>query len=361
MRVLVVSHTYVEPENRKKLHALAAEGLEVRVAVPARWHERALDRTWITAPTVEHGVRVVPVDVYRPLGSPAAAWWRALPSLDDVDLLHVEEEPWSLVAAVAIGRARRRGIPTTIFTWQNLAHHPRWPLSALRRRTLLAADGWMAGNRQAAALLKRLDDLRPTTVVPQLGVDPPAPFVPSCTDGPLRVGFVGRLVPGKGVGDLLGAMGRLPDGVATLTVIGSGPERERLERMVGEHRWEDRVTFAGTVAHGEMASRWQDLDVLVLPSRTTGTWAEQFGHVLIEAMAAGVAVIGSDSGAIPEVIGEGGTVVPERSPEALAAALRPLTDRAVLTQRQAAAHRRASAFTHAALARRYRRFWEQCT
>ena len=52
------------------------------------------------------------------------------------------------------------------------------------------------------------------------------------------------------------------------------------------------------------------LDALVLPSESTPLWKEQFGHVLIEAMACGVPVVGSDSGAIPEVIGEAGLLFP---------------------------------------------------
>jgi glycosyltransferase involved in cell wall biosynthesis len=66
------------------------------------------------------------------------------------------------------------------------------------------------------------------------------------------------------------------------------------------------------------------IDVLVLPSRTTPSWKEQFGRVLIEANACGTPVIGSTSGAIPEVIGRAGIVVPERNSKALADALRDL-------------------------------------
>jgi glycosyltransferase involved in cell wall biosynthesis len=63
------------------------------------------------------------------------------------------------------------------------------------------------------------------------------------------------------------------------------------------------------------------LDVLVLPSRTTESWKEQFGRVIIEAHACQTPVIGSSSGAIPDVVGAGGMVVPERDPSALAAAM----------------------------------------
>jgi glycosyltransferase involved in cell wall biosynthesis len=66
----------------------------------------------------------------------------------------------------------------------------------------------------------------------------------------------------------------------------------------------------------------KSLDVLVLPSVTIlPLHREQFGRVLVEAMAAGVPVIGSSSGAIPEVIGDAGLVVPERDPVALAQAI----------------------------------------
>ena len=53
------------------------------------------------------------------------------------------------------------------------------------------------------------------------------------------------------------------------------------------------------------------LHVLILPSLTTASWKEQFGRVLIEAGACGVAVIGSSSGAIPEVVGDAGLIFSE--------------------------------------------------
>jgi glycosyltransferase involved in cell wall biosynthesis len=67
-------------------------------------------------------------------------------------------------------------------------------------------------------------------------------------------------------------------------------------------------------------------DVLVLPSRSTAGWKEQFGHVLIEAMAMGIPVVGSDSGEIPNVIGRGDLVFGEGDAIALARILRRLVE-----------------------------------
>ena len=73
--------------------------------------------------------------------------------------------------------------------------------------------------------------------------------------------------------------------------------------------------------HEQVARYLNTLDTLALPSLTTPTWKEQFGHVLIEAMACGVPVIGSSSGAIPELIGDAGLIFPEGDIAALRAAI----------------------------------------
>src|SRR5207245_3300012 len=83
-----------------------------------------------------------------------------------------------------------------------------------------------------------------------------------------------------------------------------------------------RLELQEGVPHHEVPRYLERMTALVLPSLTTPTWKEQFGHVLIEAMACGVPVIGSDSGAIPEVIGDAGLVVPEGDVAGLAEALR---------------------------------------
>jgi glycosyltransferase involved in cell wall biosynthesis len=138
---------------------------------------------------------------------------------------------------------------------------------------------------------------------------------------PPIVAFAGRLLHQKGVDLLLRAVERLKELRPSLAIVGEGPERPALERLAGELGLGDRVRFLPLVPHEEMPRLLAAVDVLVLPSRTTPKLKEQFGRVLIEGMAAGCVTIGSSSGAIPEVLGEGGIVFQEESVEDLAGAI----------------------------------------
>ncbi len=365
MRVAVLSHTYVEPENRKKLTALVRHGVDVTLFAPAEWADGTLTRRWVVRRETQHGVRIVPVPVTRLRASPAAAWWHLAPLIEELrrgnfDLLHLEEEPWSFAAANSVHLARRFHVPSALFTWQNLAHHPGWPLSTLRRWTLARTDGWIAGNRAAADLLRRIDPHKPVTVLPQLGVDLPDDVVRTESRGTLRIGYVGRLIAAKGVDDLLEALARIPEGPSwNLVVVGGGPESEALEARATSLSIRNRVEFRGPVPHSAVGDGWRELDVLVLPSRTTPQWAEQFGHVIIEAMAHGIAVVGSSSGAIPEVIGTAGVVFPEGDAAALAMALtRLVSNPAELAALKESARKRASDFTHDNVAENLLAFWQ---
>jgi glycosyltransferase involved in cell wall biosynthesis len=89
-----------------------------------------------------------------------------------------------------------------------------------------------------------------------------------------------------------------------------------------------RLVLRTNLAHEQMSSAYEQMDVLVLPSRTTPTWVEQFGRVLVEALWCGVPVVGSQSGEIPWVIRAtgGGVTFPEGDDAALAAAITALRE-----------------------------------
>lgn len=134
------------------------------------------------------------------------------------------------------------------------------------------------------------------------------------------VGFVGRLVPEKGPLVLLDAMRRLPQETHCI-MIGEGPSREEIERETAGPELRGRVHLHGAMKAETLARYMNCFDVLAVPSLTTTHWTEQYGRVIAEAMACGVPVVGSDSGAIPEVIGEGGSIVPEGNPGLLSQSL----------------------------------------
>jgi glycosyltransferase involved in cell wall biosynthesis len=156
--------------------------------------------------------------------------------------------------------------------------------------------------------------------------------------GAFHIGYVGRVVPEKGLDLLLRALQGLP-GECHATLIGDGPEADRLRALAGQLGVASRVRWPGRIPHEDLASYMSAFDLLVLPSRALPRWAEQYGQVLAEAMLCEVPVVGSTCGAIPEIIGEAGLCFPEDDFEALRAALRRLRDDPALRGSLAAAGR----------------------
>lgn len=155
-------------------------------------------------------------------------------------------------------------------------------------------------------------------------------------DGPLLV-FVGRLVDEKGFADFLAAIAKLAPRLENVTglVVGDGQDRGVAERLADELGIADRVHFAGWVDPAAVASHVAAADVFVAPSRRgPDGWVEAQGLSIIEAMALGVPVVASASGGIVDTIddGESGLLVPERSPDAIAAAVERYLDDAALRE-----------------------------
>jgi len=319
MRVWVVSHAYVATVNQDKLRVLAMlPGIELTLLAPAVW---PAPFGQIRFETVDAPYRVV---LSRVLGGGRIGVYLYRDGLRELrrarpDVVHAELEPWSLAALQCVLAAR--GLPVVLFTWENLEGPRRWLPRVVERLVLRRVAFVIAGNNQARArMLRRGVPSGRIAVIPQFGVDVAryASGEASRVRGGLAlrspvVGYVGRLVPEKGIDLLIDALEPLD---ASLLLVGDGPARPELEQRLAA--WPSgRAVLARAVDHAAVPDYLACLDTLVLPSRTTPSWAEQFGHVLIEAMAAGVAVIGSSSGAIPEVIGHAGLVFSEGDVDSL--------------------------------------------
>ncbi|HEU5086467.1 MAG TPA: glycosyltransferase family 4 protein, partial [Roseiflexaceae bacterium] len=244
--------------------------------------------------------------------------WQLARVLDEFkpDLVHVEQEPESLSLLQLSAFKARYGYRLIFIAWENV--NPLRLGYLFRKLNFLAADAGIVGNQAALERLRRFGFKKRLDLIPQYGFgitnSEPSPREPG---SPLVAGFVGRLVAQKGVRTLVEAARQL--GNVRIRIAGDGP-------LADQFRTEPNVEVLGMIPRQELQSYWNSIDVLVLPSISTIKSTEQFGRVLVEAMGAGVPVIGSSSGAIPEVIGDAGLVFPEGNAGALADALRRIRD-----------------------------------
>jgi glycosyltransferase involved in cell wall biosynthesis len=243
------------------------------------------------------------------------------------DIIHAEEEPDSL-AALHIAIARRLLAPRArlvLNTWQNVNRRKRATVEWVLGRTLAASDAVICGNQGAVTVLREIGYRKPAPVIPALTHDSSLYHRRQITriTADFTVGCIARLVPEKGVDTAIRAVAAL-GAPATLVVVGAGPSRPALEELARSLGIGPSTRFLGPRDPDGVAAFLSAIDVLVVPSRSSAVWKEQFGRVIVEAMGCGTPVVGAASGAIPEVIADAGLLFQEDDAVALAERLREL-------------------------------------
>lgn len=370
MRILYVGHTYLIDENQKKLIALSGlPGVELRLVVPHVWPEMVLGRN--TPHTDGLPFPICPIRAVWP--GHEMRYFYLSPTLGlrgfQPDLICVENGAGAF-AYTQFLLARRMFAPrakSVFFTWWNLPYRPRIPFRWQERWNLRRSDAAIAGNQEARDILRDHGFRGPIKVLPQLGVDETLFRRQAAWDcrkslglEHFVIGYVGRLVPEKGLRVLMQAL----TGAGfdfDLLILGRGPMEAEMREWAARERLTDRVRLLPSVPHREVAAYLNAMDVFVLPSLSMPFWKEQFGHVLIEAMACEVPVVGSDSAEIPRVIGEAGRIVPEGSPGALRATLAELSQSPELRRALGAAGRARvlQKYTHRRIAQETLSFFEE--
>ncbi len=320
----MISKACIVGQYQKKLEELAAcPEIELTVIVPPFWRDERGVIPLERAHTQGYQLRV---ERLRFNGQYHLHFYPTLPRvLQELrpDLVHIDEEPYNFATFHAQRAARRIGARTLFFTWQNLWRRYPVPFSWFESSVYRHAACAIAGNADAAHVLRQKNFRGPIHVIPQFGTDP-AQFQPAPHPAPrFRLGYIGRLVEEKGVEVLLRAAAELT-GDWEIKILGSGPQLNELQALARELNIAARVQFHPPIPSREIPAFYQQLDVLVLASRTRANWKEQFGRVLVEAMASGVPVIGSTCGEIPNVIGDAGIIFPEDDVAALRAAMTEL-------------------------------------
>ncbi|NMG58801.1 glycosyltransferase family 4 protein [Geitlerinema sp. P-1104] len=386
MKILVASHTYIVDLNREKLRELARlePGTEVTVVVPKRWKPGGVQNKQVESQPINEGsFRVVPVSNFSQNQQGLLTFgWDLVSLLREFrpDIIQVEQGAKALGYAqfITLNRLLKLKAKNVFFTWWNLPYEVKFPLSVLERYNLRHTDGVVVGNQDGANILRDHGYDGAITVLPQLGVDEEL-FCPQnvldlreelgITPQEFVVGFVGRFVEEKGLLTLAKALEELGDRPWRWLLLGRGPLREQLESWAQERGLTDKLTFVESVPHDQVCRYINLLDTLVLPSETTYEfktlssvgWKEQFGHVLIEAMACRVPVIGSDSGEIPHVIGESGLVFPEGNADELRDCLVRLMENPELAGElaQRGYHQGLADYTNRAIAQKQLAFYKQ--
>jgi len=329
MNALMISKALVVGAYHGKLRELARLGVTLSLVVPSDWHGVAPECTQASEYEIVQLKCIFSgrnhFHFYPALGRMfRGRHW---------DIVHVDEEPFSLVTFQAMRLCAARDNRALFFTWQNLFKKYPLPFQMIERHNFDVAQAAVAGSAEAEQILRRRGFAKPISVIPQFGVDPH--LFRKRDAGRLReklflqsafvIGYIGRVVEEKGLGDLLDALALLSED-CVLVVVGSGPHQVALKRRSEEMGMKTRLRWVSAIESTGVPEYLNAFDVLVLPSRTRRNWKEQFGRVLVEAMACEVPVIGSSSGEIPRVIADAGLVFPEGNAPELAQCVRRLGD-----------------------------------
>jgi glycosyltransferase involved in cell wall biosynthesis len=339
MKILVVSHSCVQPVNQDLYAEMASlRDWEMALVVPARWKDEFGNR-----------LDLPPRDCWRGGVVKAPVWlngniilhayrigWKQLLADGGYDVVYVNHEPYAVATAQLALACRQMKNPPALgfYSCQNLLKNYPFPFSAMERGVYEQARFAFPITAAVAGVLEKKGYRHSMTVLPlpvdtyrcrAYGIEEDCALVPR-EEGEVVIGYIGRLVEAKGLGTLARALGEIRDLRWKLVLVGSGEYEQTLRSLLEATGLRDRAHFLGYIPHEDTPRYLSAFDLLVLPSETQPNWEEQFGRVIPEALACGTCVLGSDSGEIPQLIGQsgGGEIFLQRDVRSLAAALRGL-------------------------------------
>lgn len=375
MKVLIISHTYIAQINRDKWKVLSQKHptITLKVIIPTIWPTHLFThRTKDLIPENTNNCEFIALNANNTGNEILYRYnFKELYTLIKIfkpDILHVEQGDNALCYAQAIACIKLLRLKTKclFFTWVNwkpkhsLKYKLIWGLIEKFNRKF--SVGAFVGNHDAQILLQEKKFTKPIKILPQLGVNNHI-FIPAQKSPTKKIiSFIGRLVPEKGVLMLLDVFTELHKEFPEweLLYVGDGPCKQELQTYIIKHNLIHHVYITPPVAHPDVSLILQKTSILVLPSYDTHDWREQFGHVLIEAMACKIPVIGSNAGEIPNVIGDTGIIFEQKNKQSLLACLKTLMQNQDMRKRlgEKGYERVLFRYTHDAIADATVAFWQ---
>ncbi|MEI7746789.1 MAG: glycosyltransferase family 4 protein [Actinomycetota bacterium] len=332
--LLVVSHPCVRPVNQEIYAELKSRGVDLKIVVPSHWKDPYSPDGFSPEALSSLQGQLLPRAILGAgrqqrhcyLSSPRKILREQRPAV-----VFIEQEPFSVAGLQWAWACVRRGIPFGVQAAENLDRSMPWPLRKWRHWVLARASFVAARSQSAVTLAKHWGAKGAVEIVAH--PVPDWPEIAPIAHPVFTVGLCGRLVEAKGIRDLVAARDAM-ESDCDLRFIGDGPLVSWLERQ-------DRCSVIAGIDHRSMAEQYAQLDVVAVPSLSTPTWTEQFGRVIVEAMACGLPVVAYRSGEIPWVIegSDAGILVDEGDVAGLSAALQSLANDAALRASLGAAGR----------------------
>lgn len=364
LRVVSIAHSAVKRAGGRQryLPLLGDRDLDMHLVVPKQWREfgRVLDAEGENDPRMNLHILPIMIPDAGPMNWYLHFYpglWRLLKQTRP-NVLHLWEEPWSLVALQAA--LLKSNAALVLEVDQNILRTLPPPFESIRRFVLNRTAHVLARSADAEMVVRARGYKGPVSFI-GYGVDrdrfQPGPAAEKGAGAPLKIGYVGRVVIEKGLDDALDALAQT-QAAHSLSILGEGPHQPTLQARAEQSGLSSRISFTGWGAPDEVASFLRGVDVVILLTRTMPRVKEQFGRVIIEAQSCGVPVIGSTCGAIPDVVGEGGWIIPESDPASLARLLDEIgRDPALLEAKREAAIKNAARFSYEAVASVLKAAW----
>jgi glycosyltransferase involved in cell wall biosynthesis len=346
MKILVISHSAIQPTYHRKFEEISSAGQEslpviLRVLVPGKWFEnyRTLhfSRRDVSPDLSFHPGKVA----FPGYGSRFFFTKGIVKHFREFrpDIIHLEEEPWSLCALQTI-ILRRIFCPRSALIFRTSLSIPAklklgFLANLIERITFKESDYAFVLSRRAGGILAQKGYCKGMKISPN-GVDTRIfrkmdmshlKRELGINKGEFVIGYVGRLMRMKGLATLMQAFSLLIQHPACrLLLVGSGDYKEEMLSLASQLGIREKMILVDAVPAEDVPRYMNCMDVLVLPSITTPGWVEFFGRVLVEAMMCRVPVIGSSSGEIPKVIGNAGLIFQEGNEEDLKGKLSTLIE-----------------------------------
>ena len=325
--LLVFSHAAVLDVNRAVFRELAqVADIPVKMIVPQRWQGDLIQKLEYQGDGNAKNFEVYsyPV-VFSGRGSFFfyRSFFKKLKSQWTPQHVFVDEEPWSVAAFQAFEIFQNS--PRSFFTKQNLLKKIPPPFYWMQKRIFSESTHAYSVAEEVTQVLRQKGYQKEIRYLPH-SYDPNL-FKPltdeekslrkkklGIPDYKKIVSYFGRLADEKGIHDFLGAIEQV-EADCLFLIVGNGPLEKLIHEKKQSKKLKEKLFFFSAIPHHEVGGTLALSDVLILPSRTMPNWKEQFGRILVEAMACGAAVVGSDSGEIPNLIKKtgGGFVFQERN------------------------------------------------